>query len=242
MRQSIRVTLFTITVLLIASGSAFAQNYGYNSGMHALEFQAVSSGDITPTGESVAWTSFQSDKSALRYSLNFYTGLDFRSSDTNQNYGSPASNDNERKGFGGELTVSTQWVYYPMAGERIQLSTAIGPLLGYGWNYSNSRIDYLEVTGNPPGNSYVSNEDVNNRTFSAGLFTTLGCQYFFVPRFALSAWYGLEMTMDIESSSRVTRRNYESENQTDTRTTDDQDRILARLGTSSAGIGLTFYY
>ncbi|MCB2200508.1 hypothetical protein KQI63_13955 [bacterium] len=243
MKCSITTTLFTTSLmLLVCAVPTVAQDYSYNSEMHALEFQTVSSGDITPTGASFAWTDFLGDKSALRYSLTLTTEIESQEYDQNETNSYPASADSKYSRFSGGVTFSPQWVYYPLAGDRVQLSTAIGPLLGYDWDYSNSRTEYLHITPSPGETNSVTNRDINDRTFRAGLSFTLGSQYFLAPRFALSAWYGMEAVMEVERSTSTLRTNYTPDTIADYRDSESDDWVRTSFRTSGGGIGLTFYY
>lgn len=243
MKRSITITLFTASLmLLVCAVPTVAQDYSYNADMHALEFQAVSSGDITPTGASFAWTRFRGEKSAIRYSLRTSAAILSQGYDQDAAGAYPAVVKQESSGFSGEISFSPQWVYYPVAGNRIQLSTAIGPLLGYEWSYLNSRVEYLDITPSPAGTNSVSNRDVNDRTLRAGLSFTIGSHYFLAPRFALSAWYGMEAVMDISNSETSVRTDYSAGTFADERDAESRDTFRANFRLSGAGIGLTFFY
>ena len=235
--------ILVFSIALMVPAFAVAQDYSFEKGFRSYDFQILNNGTgPTPGGFEFAWSKYLGEKTAVRFGTSL-TGS-YNSSDRDYSLEEYDSLEvaEEVSSFNGTFSVSPQLVFFPLSGERIQLSTGFGPILSYSWAYGKLERKSHQYDILQNDYSYTQNEDYNNRSLSAGVLWTVGAHYFISPKFALSAFYGTRFMIVVDNLQSHLSRDREDASEYDIDEVDEASEIGGRFDSTMVGVGLTFYY
>lgn len=191
--QHSKLSLIVLAVFF-SSISLFAQtdSVKYNS---QIQFHLYGS-------YSLSYLNFISPNSAIRYTADLYLrfgGIDGTSSDSFQSGTTFNSKKEQSNQNNISVNLSTQYLFYLQAKEKINLYAGGGPLINYSKNYRRTTTDYEQSLSQPNPTKGVS--EGSGYSFGLGVRGVAGIECYITKEISLLAEYGIYFSYNWEKTT-----------------------------------------